>query len=86
LPPQLLPTEQWEANKAELARHLDDDTWDALAPFQDSVPTTRTVVERDVERGVATIPPFALPRIEEARDLAAGAYSLLTDGGSPDRA
>jgi hypothetical protein len=38
------------------------------------------------ERGVATIPPFALPRIEEARDLAAGAYSLLTDGGSPDRA
>jgi hypothetical protein len=31
-----LPTKQWEANKAMLARHLDDHTWDALSPFMDS--------------------------------------------------
>jgi hypothetical protein len=43
----LLPTQQWEQHRGALARHLDDETWDSLSPFLDSIPATRAVFERE---------------------------------------
>jgi hypothetical protein len=80
--PTFLPTEQWEANRGVLARHLDDKTWDALSPFMDSIPATRAVIGRDVAAGLVVIPSSVLGQIENAHDIALDAYSALTDGVS----
>jgi hypothetical protein len=82
--PSFLPSGQWEANRAALARHLGDKTWDALSPFMDSIPATRAIVELQQGAGQVFIPPVMLTRIEDARDLAADLYPMLTGGGSVD--
>jgi hypothetical protein len=80
--PTFLPTEQWEANRALLARHLDELTWDELSPFMDSIPATRVVLAEEVFAGKVAIPPGMLEKINDACDLSAHIYRLLSEGRS----
>jgi hypothetical protein len=71
-----LSSELWMANRAILARHLDDDNWDALSSFMDSVPSARALVE--VAKLDAPIPDSAKARFVTMRDLAADLYLALS--------
>lgn len=77
-----LPSEQWESNRAVLARHLDDTSWNALSPFMDSVPAARALVE--VAPLDSPIPSSTLERFDDMRGLAAAIYSALSGGESVD--
>jgi hypothetical protein len=75
-PPTFLPTEQWEANRALLARHLDDEIWDSLSPFMDSMPAARAVAAR--ESPDSEVSEDRLEGFAETRDLAAEHFEALS--------
>jgi hypothetical protein len=77
--PRFLPDEQWQANRAILARHLPDNEWDALSPFMDSIPATRAIVEGAPPS--AAIPDELRDGFLRTRELAAEVYSFLSGGG-----
>jgi hypothetical protein len=80
--PQFLPSGQWEANRDALARHLDDDAWDALSPFMDSIPATRAIVIAAPR--AAQIPAPMLARFESMQELASDLYSFVSGGSNVD--
>lgn len=71
-----LPTEQWQARRDVLARHLPDEVWDGLSPFMDSVASSRWIILRTEPR---TRPASdVMDKMRNARDLASDSYKLLT--------
>jgi hypothetical protein len=79
--PPLLPTAEWEANRATLARHLPNDEWDALSPLMDSIPLTRSVVQRQPGSSLSEKDVAGLTAM---RGVAAQLYTLISDGGQID--
>jgi hypothetical protein len=75
-PPRFLPSDQWNANRSVLARHLDDDTWDTVSPFMDSIRTTRELIEAAPLN--SPIPQAMLEEFTTSRSLAREACALLT--------
>jgi hypothetical protein len=76
--PRYLDTPQWEANEATLARHLDDETWDALSPFMRSMVPTRVMIEASPPNARITV--GLLKALQTLPPLAESIYKQLTDG------
>jgi hypothetical protein len=71
----------WGQYRATLARHLDDDEYDALSMFMDTLPATRDVIAR--EPRAQPLPAHLLEELKTGRDSSVNSYRLLT-GKRPD--
>lgn len=76
---EFLPTRQWEASRPALARYLDDETWDALSSFMESVRSARALVRVGV---LEPIPAEQIERFKRTRDGAVDIYFSMTGGQS----